>query len=347
MKRITCLAIIYLLALLIGTEELGHTECQLPLPCSQGYTTTLESDAAFEISTDGVGPAVRFEAQGTGPALEVKNSGGGTDFSGPAGVFFIWNQNNQGVAVRGYTKGKGPAARFEFEQEIPPSVQPTLDRSRAVLEAATNGDGMAAEFEISNVHNSKTVLHAYTKGMGPAGKFEIHQSQSTSPALEVRSNGRGWTAVFDGGKWFKTAAKGVYIRTAFGRPGLLVHGGTKSALVPTSKGDRTLYSEEATEVWFSDYGFGKLTKGTARITIDPLYAETVDLTKPYHVFIQAYGDAQLYVAKRSGVSFEVLVHQGNPNVDFSYRIVAKRRGYDKARLEHVPGIDKDINKITK
>jgi hypothetical protein len=127
--------------------------------------------------------------------------------------------------------------------------------------------------------------------------------------------------------------KGVQIDVPQGKPGLEVVDGTKSPVVETSQGTRALYSEEATEVWFSDYGFGRLKDGQATVHIDALFAETVNLNQPYHVFVQPYGDAELYVTDRTPASFVVRLRSGDPDVEFSYRIVAKRRGYEATRLE--------------
>jgi hypothetical protein len=133
---------------------------------------------------------------------------------------------------------------------------------------------------------------------------------------------------------------GVYIETTAGHTGLTVVGGTKNADVPTSEGDRLLYTEESSEVWFTDYGFGKLQNGVMSVPIDPLFAETVDLSEPYHVFVQVYGDADVYVTNRTAASFEVRLrggaNGGDPNVEFSYRLVAKRLGYADDRLELAP-----------
>ncbi len=142
---------------------------------------------------------------------------------------------------------------------------------------------------------------------------------------------------------FISEGNGVFITTPPGKSGLSVTGGTKSALVATAGGARSLYCEEASEVWFSDYGFGKLDGGGALVAIDPVFAETVNLTEPYHVFLQAYGDADLYVASRSTEGFEVRLREGDPAVEFSYRLVAKRLGYEQDRLARAPWADSDAH----
>jgi len=139
---------------------------------------------------------------------------------------------------------------------------------------------------------------------------------------------------------FLSEGHGVYINVPIGHNGITVNG-FKSAVVPTNQGSRLLYCEESTEVWFSDHGFGRLQKGSTVVEIDPLFAQTVDLDQPYHVFIQVYGDADVYVSGRTADHFKVHLRDGDPNVEFSYRLMAKRAGYEKMRLEHAAWADND------
>jgi len=148
----------------------------------------------------------------------------------------------------------------------------------------------------------------------------------------------GWAA-----KFLTTADPGVYISAAASKPGLSVAQGAKNAVVATADGSRILYAEEATEVWFADYGFGQLQKGEAVVAIDPIYAETVNLKEPYLVFLEEYGDAELYVAERTPEKFVVRAGRGDPEVQFGYRIVTKRLGYETERLERAPWADDDPN----
>ncbi|NIO68722.1 MAG: hypothetical protein GTN71_06685, partial [Anaerolineae bacterium] len=143
--------------------------------------------------------------------------------------------------------------------------------------------------------------------------------------------------------YFESPGNGVYISADSGKSGLNVASGLKSAVVRTADGSRLLYSEEATEVWFADYGFGELQNGLAIISIDPIFAQTVNLEEPYHVFIQVYGNAEVYVANRTSTQFQVHLRDGDPNVEFSYRIVAKRLEYEGQRLERAPWADNDSN----
>lgn len=113
--------------------------------------------------------------------------------------------------------------------------------------------------------------------------------------------------------------------------------GTKSAIVPTeSHGDVKLYAMESPENWFEDFGLGQMQNGFAIIEIESVFAETVNLTVDYHVFLTPLGDCPLFVADKTPVSFTVQAMNGeNCSISFDYRIVAKRLGYEDIRLEPV------------
>jgi len=205
-------------------------------------------------------------------------------------------------------------------------------------------------FSITN-YGSGDCIAGYNYGSGLAGRFTINNSNSSNPAVYCTTNGKGnalkantsgsgWAAWFEG---TGAQSNGVKISSPYGTNGLNVIGGSKTAVVATSSGARKLYTEESTEVWFTDYGFGSIDGGSVTVDIDPTFAETVRLDEPYHVFVQPYGDAVLYVSSRKSGSFEVHVREGQPGLEFSYRIVAKRKGYENARMEREPALDNDPN----
>jgi hypothetical protein len=51
----------------------------------------------------------------------------------------------------------------------------------------------------------------------------------------------------------------------------------------------------------------------------------------------------VYVSDRTPQSFEVHLRDGDPSVEFSYRLVAKRLGFEDNRLEPAPWADADPN----
>jgi len=112
--------------------------------------------------------------------------------------------------------------------------------------------------------------------------------------------------------------------------------GPKSALVETiSYGKRKLYAVESPENWFEDFGSAKLTAGQVIIELDRIFIETVNTEVQYHVFLTPNGDCTPYVTQKTSLSFKVVSHGEEPNCAFDYRVVAKRKGYEQARLEVV------------
>ncbi len=115
--------------------------------------------------------------------------------------------------------------------------------------------------------------------------------------------------------------------------------GTKSAIVSTADyGARRLYAVESTEVWFEDFGSGQLLNGEVTISFDPVFAQTVNLTETYHVFLTPLSNEAvlLFVTDKSPTSFTVhgVTLDGQPaDAAFDYRITAKRLEYENVRLE--------------
>jgi hypothetical protein len=110
--------------------------------------------------------------------------------------------------------------------------------------------------------------------------------------------------------------------------------GTKAATVDAGAyGQRKLYAVEAADVRFSDEGLARLTDGVARVELDPIFVATIEA--PYLVHVTPYGDAALYVAERGQDYFMVKAREGDQQVEFAWRLSAKRKGYANVRLEPV------------
>jgi hypothetical protein len=91
---------------------------------------------------------------------------------------------------------------------------------------------------------------------------------------------------------------------------------------------------ESPENWFEDFGTSKIIRGHGRIVLDPVFAETVNTTLDYHVFLTPRGECRgLYVAAKRPNGFEVReLGNGRGTVEFDYRTVAKRKGFEQPRL---------------
>jgi hypothetical protein len=336
---------------------------------------------ALAAATNGTGDAISGVSLGTGragyflqggptisPALDCVMAAGGpavrgycTSTSGSAGWFQIHFQgfgNNNNDALHAETNGQGSA------------IYAVATAGGNAVEARASGGGFshAGSFVVDcgpdagegeavwvSTNSDGEAVSAYTSGRSSAGYFVVNNAANGVSALYGQTNGTGqavrgyvtgnaWAGYFTAANG--SAGKGVYISVPAGNAGLNVASGTKNAVVATSSGARLLYSEESTEVWFTDYGFGRLQGGRAKVTIDPTFAETVDLAQPYHVFVQLndFDSAGVGVANKTPVSFEVgELRGGTSNAEFSYRIVAKRRAYEKSRLERAPYADEDEN----
>jgi hypothetical protein len=114
--------------------------------------------------------------------------------------------------------------------------------------------------------------------------------------------------------------------------------GTKGAVVnlPDKRWVR-LYAMQSPDNWFEDFGSGQLSSGKSVIKLDSTFAETVNSSLDYHVFLTPSGDSRgLYVARKTATSFEVREQGGGTSsVAFDYRIVARRKGYENIRMEDV------------
>jgi len=114
--------------------------------------------------------------------------------------------------------------------------------------------------------------------------------------------------------------------------------GTKSAGVTTQEyGQRKLYAVESPEVWFEDFGRAQLIDGAATVAVEPVFAQTVNL-EAYHVYLTAVcrEPVLLFVVQQTPAAFTVqgVTLGGQPSqCAFDYRLVAKRLGYEKVRLE--------------
>jgi hypothetical protein len=101
----------------------------------------------------------------------------------------------------------------------------------------------------------------------------------------------------------------------------------KCAAMPTSTGLRLLYAVEGPVALLEDLGSVHLVAGRARVELDPLFAETIELGD-YSVFVSPRGEtAGVYVASQDTRGFELREQQGGTStLDVSYRVVARRKG---------------------
>ena len=70
--------------------------------------------------------------------------------------------------------------------------------------------------------------------------------------------------------------------------------------------------------------------GECYVFIDDIFRETIDTDCQYQVFLQKYGQGDLWIEERNSDYFLV---EGTPNLSFGWEIKARQLGYDIERLE--------------
>ena len=115
--------------------------------------------------------------------------------------------------------------------------------------------------------------------------------------------------------------------------------GTKNACVQTDIGYVDINAYETADYYFGDIGETILDNdGYSYVYIDSLFAQTVNTTRKYQVFLSVYGEGYANVIERHPTHFII---KGTPNLEVGYEIKAKRKGYEDYRLE------RDVNSFIK
>jgi len=175
------------------------------------------------------------------------------------------------------------------------------------------------------------------QGFGVAG----HNSEyyySTGVGVGAWSHGgdlfRGYSGDWPGGtlRFYVNNAGDVYADGGYNT--------FKDTGGPDTTEHRTLYGMASPEAWFEDFGSATLQDGKATVTIDPIFAKTVNLTLEYHVYLTPVCSELIVMAVtgKGPDSFTVqgATLDGKPSgCAFDYRIVAKQRGHEDQRLEKV------------
>lgn len=109
-------------------------------------------------------------------------------------------------------------------------------------------------------------------------------------------------------------------------------GGQKNRVVRTKNySNRLLYCYETPKPYFGDIGEATLDDdGICYIFLDDIFVETINTECQYQVFLQKYGDGDLYVSERNVNYFVV---KGTSNLSFGWEIKARQLGFESDRLE--------------
>lgn len=269
------------------------------------------------------------------------------------------------VAVLSLTNSAPGILNASYPANVPPAVlsaeaTSTTNENVGLLGIADGPGGVGVYGIAPNSPNgsqqgNKKTVGVFGTAFGTTGDtvgVEGDNNSSSGVAVKAQCNNGGF--LFDGttpagGDVFNVDSSGnvqaqgrlstgqdIDAGGSLGCSGDLNVGGAKHALVHLPDGKAVLLSAmESPENWFEDFGSEKLHGGAAWVPIDKTFAQTSNVEMDYHVFLTPGGDCKgLYVAKKTPVGFEVReMGDGHSEVQFDYRVVSRRRGFEAARFE--------------
>lgn len=113
---------------------------------------------------------------------------------------------------------------------------------------------------------------------------------------------------------------------------------TKSRLASTkSYSDRLLYCYEMAKPYFGDIGEAVLDDfGYCYIFFDDIFSETINSDFNYFVFLQKYGEGNIWVEKKF---YNYFVVKGEPGLSFAWEIKCVQKEYEYERMEKFENIN--------
>jgi hypothetical protein len=288
-------------------------------------------------------------SSGTGTAYGVNAEGHGSSSSAAYGVYGYAGNNGDGQAYGGYfsTSSLGTGQHHGvYAGALGASSNPTYG-SRGYANNSSSGQAYGGHFT-TGPHGTGIHTGVFSEGAGSssASVYGVHgfvQNLSTGNVyagyFRASSSGSGikygvYAAAHPDSGYAGYFEGNVKITDT------LVVLGSKSAAVRVNNDEyRLLYCVESTENWFEDFGEAQLVSGKAVVNIEELFSQTVNTSLTYHVFLTPGGECNgLYVTNKNPYSFEVReLNSGNSSLTFSYRIVAKRKGFEDIRLAKMGG----------
>jgi len=306
---------------------------------------------------DGPGPVY------AGYFVASLNSGGGTKRALNASATTHGDANAYGLDIQATSLGSGTAYGIEANVVGTEDAEVYGGYFDVTSESTVKSTGLAVEATCSDVgyiYGMSSSATNTSTGNALGGTFT---ATGTGNVFGVIGTANGDWATYSRGVWgwaenlgfgdaeagyFAVSTNGtgthygVYAYETAGGAGAAVYAagdfaasGTKSAVVRTSEGTTLMYAMESCEVWFEDFGDGQMIGGASHIELDPLFLETVtiDDVNPMKVFVQLNDDCNGTYVKTSITGFDVReLQRGTSDASFTYRVVAKRRGYEDERM---------------
>jgi hypothetical protein len=269
---------------------------------SNGYP--FESDA-----DNGADGADIYSAGGTGIFVSTKDSTG--------------NDSSQGIDVMNESLYSSAIAANNFQASPPPE----LDAGGGVYTSAI-GPGVFARSSYDPPLSGEMDCGIYNDSRGADNGLE---GQTCAGLYLVQSTTAGWPILIYNSSsqtypFYVDADGNVTISGS-----LTQNASAKQRTVGT---DELAYTAKQTENTIEDFGTAQLRNGGADVPLQADFRATMNLSKPYMVFLTPHGDNRgLYVASTSPQGFSIRESQGGRStLAFDYRIVARPAGAESARL---------------
>ena len=256
------------------------------------------------------------------------------------------------------TKVSKGSVSSEISQE---SDKVTLTANRLIVNSTGfnldgNGNASLSGTITSSVMNASTItgttitgstFHAIGDTVADETRFDVRTSADPNYATFIsaggcRAEGPTWYGYIGhnevGVKARNDSYKAILNNLGLDTSGGIIAGGSmqvygaKNRIVETENyAERLQYCYETPTPMFGDVGEGKMDEtGKCMIYLDDMFAETIDTDVQYQVFLQAYGEGNVYVNERSPSYFVIC---GTPGLAFGWEIKAVQKGYDTVRLE--------------
>ncbi len=261
----------------------------------------------------------------------TRPSGSGTNY----GVYVNANSSGTDYGVYSYTYGDNDKGIF---------TQNSSGNGTALIALAngysytylTDGQAIAATgrktgiFGYANGTNQGTGIVAM--GSGASGIYTLlGGSGGAFTGDTIGVYGYATSSRSTSGGYFSNA-NGAFAYVAYTSSGgtnyKIVGSGSNSTIVKGDKGLVTMFSPEAPEVLFQDYGTGQLKNGKAHIDLDPVFSKNIYISKehPLRVFIQLEDDCKgVYVTNKTKYGFDVVeLDGGTSEARFTWMVVANR-----------------------
>lgn len=257
------------------------------------------------------------------------------------------------------TKVSKGSVSSEISQE---SDKVTLTANRLIVNSTGfnldgNGNASLSGTITSSVMNASTItgttitgstFHAIGDTVADETRFDVRTSADPNYATFIsaggcRAEGPTWYGYIGhnevGVKARNDSYKAILNSLGLDTSGGIIAGGSmqvygaKNRIIETENyAERLQYCYETPTPMFGDIGEGAIDKtGKCYVWLDDVFAETIDTDVQYQIFLQAYGEGNVYVNERSPSYF--VVCGAPPGLAFGWEIKAVQKGYDTVRLE--------------